>query len=498
MSKFIFFRESDFEYVGNKYQDKHLLSRITLQKRLKRFRISYYLPNGNRADYNSVPELRSKKEREDFIATFRQKLIDGFLPVAAAKIIKAISLNDKDGNFETYTEKYFGVYATDEYKKLKKSERTARSYLNRCLEFFKLKGYISISQITEQDLTEWDRSLLHLKKIKGKGLISRSTRNNLRKRFRAFLWMAQRKGYLLQCKPENMNIYERVKGEIDPQADVRSIIFPQDLIQSCLKSKFQSNLQFTADIKKIPQFIEYTGLRPGEFFTLSDYNINMKNNRPFSISIIDLPTCPYEGIIGFSPKKFCSYRTIELTDFCVDFLEETMKNVKKLKRYGIVGKQLIQFPFLFAFYSQVHQEYISNDYLFYKEFRRMVDFTIEEFNLPYVNIYELYDLRRSCNHWLKTELGYSDERASQFLGHSKGTNNKHYTLDEKRQQIKDKRGTSALDNAINSSPEIASLFSYRQNKSSSRNLKLDEVSSLVPNYGNFVIMTAPWDIEKQG
>ena len=73
--------------------------------------------------------------------------------------------------------------------------------------------------------------------------------------------------------------------------------------------------------------------------------------------------------------------------------------------------------------------------------------------------YILYDLRRSCNLYLKLELGYDVKDAARLLGHSVTTNLKHYSLDEDQINIEKAYANNSLQHAARINPDVRKRYS---------------------------------------
>ncbi|NBV99999.1 MAG: hypothetical protein EBR67_10965 [Proteobacteria bacterium] len=296
------------------------------------------------------------------------------------------------------------------------------------------------------------------KKIRGKGVIKPATRNNWRKVFRNFLNTAKEKGYSLQCDPSKMNIFEYKKGEIDHDADVRSVIYPEDLIRAIQNCSAIKNLDCGYDFGKHLQFWAETGLRPGEMHSLSESNIIFSSGRPLAIQIIDLYS-PKKDTKIFTPKTRKSKRVILLSDFAISYIEEILTRFKDVPRYGLISGEYVEYPYLFVFWDKKQGRFIRDDSKFLETFNKVTDAAIKELNLPYKNIYIPKDLRRTCNSYLKTVLDYDVKEASDFLGHSIATNEKHYTLNEDGLTINRKQIEKALKLAMRASPETQKAYS---------------------------------------
>ena len=444
----------DFEFVGYKYEDKSLVSRTALQKRKKGLRVYYYLPNGKHFNYYSVPALQSKKEKDSYLAEFNYALQSGFVPKNGANELRKNSYDPKDGRFSIFFQKYFNEYAINERAKEDSALSTQKSISRRIIYYFEAIGIKSITEITDEHIKDWDKSLKMTKKLRGKGFIQPPTANGWRKTLRAFLNTAKEKGYTLQCKPDEMNIFHFGKGgEIDTSVDARKVIYPLALIEAVERCSFYVDLETTPDIRKIIRLWREIGLRTGEMETLSERNLVFETGYLKQIQIIKQPE------IKFVPKNKRSFRDIHLTDASSDFLDSLVLKFTGVKRYGKQNKEMVEYPYLFVFWDEKKKIYLRDDNKMQQLFHQITAHAIKEFNLPYKDDYQLYDLRRSCNLYLKTILSYSVEEASKFLGHSPATNKKHYTLDENDLDINQAQINKALLLSSKADPAIAKMYS---------------------------------------
>lgn len=460
MENFLMLNRFDFEFVGYKYEreNKGLTARTKLHKRGKKWRVYYYLPDGRHLYHNAVPKLKEKKDRDLYISEFRKALEQGFIPKKGAKALKDSSYDPKDGTFQLFFRKYFNDYATGARAKSEDSKDNQLSISKRIVEYFEKLGIYSISEITDKDIEDWDKSLFFTKKLRGQGFLSPASRNHWRKTFRAFMNTAKEKSYSLQCDPSKINIFEYKKGEIDHDADVRSVIYPRELINAVQKCSLIKDLNCGHDFGKHLQFWEEVGLRPGEMYSLSDKNIIFDSGRPIAIQIIDL-NCPVGDSKSFTSKTRKSKRVILLSDFAISFIEEILSKFEDIPRYGLSGGEYVEYPYLFVFWNEKERKFVRDDSKFLETFNNVTEAAIQEFCLPYENVYIPYDLRRSCNYYLKTVLKYNVRESADFLGHSIATNEKHYTLNEDGLTINRKQIEKALRLAMQASSETQKAYS---------------------------------------
>ncbi len=460
MPTFLLLNILDFEFVGYKYPDPSLTQKTALHKKGKKLRLYYYLPNATHLYHSTVPKLKTKKEQEIYIAEFNYALQNGYLPRLGADALRKNSYNPKDGRFSIFFKQYFEIYSVNERKKGEKAETNQKGVSRSITKYFENIGIHSITQITDKDIKTWDLSLPYTPKMKGKGFLAPATRNGCRKIFRAFLNTAKEQGYPLQCNPEKMNIHERGKGgDVDTSVDARKVIYPLELIEAVEKCSFSIDTSLAPDMRKIIRFWREVGLRPGEMFNLSEHNIVYENGRPKKLKIIKLLNCPNGNDFSFIPKNKKSFRKIALTDFAIDFIEELLKMFSGIKRYGTHQGKLIEYPFLFVFWNEKEQKFIRNDSQFHDLFNELSNKAMKEFSIQ-CNVGLIpYDLRRSCNLYLKTVLGFSLEEAAAFLGHSVETNIKHYTLDADLMDINQVQLNKSMLISSKANPEVARLYS---------------------------------------
>lgn len=460
MNQFKLLNMKDFVFVGYKYDDQSLISRTALHKRRRKLRVYYYLPNGQCFYFNSVPDLQSKKEKDAYIAEFRYVLQTGFVPNNGSNELRKNSYDPKDGRFSIFFPKYFSDYSVGARVKGASALKTQKSISENIVKYFESIGIFSITEITNEHIDVWDKSLKHTKKKRGKGVLSPATRNAWRKVFRAFLNTAKDKGYALRCDPEKMNIYEYDKGgKIDPKADVRRVIYPLKLIEAVEQCSFIIDTEKMPDLRKIIRSWRETGPRPGEMQSLSTHNLVYENGKVIGLKILDLPDCPHEeDEIGFRPKNFKSYRTIPISGESAAYIESLDNKFKNVKRYGWHKGKLVEFPFLFVFWDEKEKCYVRDDRKFDKLFHDITTHALQEFKLPYKDAYITYDLRRSCNQFLKTIAKFDEKEAAHFLGHSVATNRKHYTLDEDGMDISNAQMERSIIMAAKTSPEIAKMY----------------------------------------
>ncbi|MCB9062522.1 MAG: site-specific integrase [Halobacteriovoraceae bacterium] len=453
----------DFIFVGYKYEDPSLLRKTKFHKDKKKpgsEKIYYYLPSGVYRYFYSTPKLKSKREKDGYIAEFNHALSSGFLPNSGAQALRKSSYDPKDGKFSIYTPKYFSDYATNERQKGEASKDNLRSVFRRIIPFFENLGIHSICDITNEHLKSWDLSLKYTKKLRGKGCISAATRNSWRKQFRAYLNTAKEQGYALRCNPEKMNIYEFTKGgEIDELADVRHVVYPQVLIDAVQKCTFHVDESVMPDIRKLIRFWREIGVRPAEMYTLNDDNIIYKNGYPIEIRIKKLEKCPNGSKMSFAPKNKKSYRPIKLSDWAGDYILSIQSKLKGYKRYGKYKNKLIEYPFLFVFWDKEKELFLRDDEKLKKLFDDITNHAINEFNLDLRDDYYFYDLRRSANIYFRIEMGYSLSQTCAFLGHSEKTNLKHYTLSEDISAMNSKDAENSLASAIKRDSHIAAKYS---------------------------------------
>ncbi|MDD4974391.1 MAG: hypothetical protein PHY93_08555 [Bacteriovorax sp.] len=442
-----------FEFIGNLYKDKSLLSRVELHAYRKKYRVYYHLPDGTYSYYYSVPDLKNKKEKDTFLAEFRYALASGFLPRAGAELLRRKSFDPKIGTFEIFFKKYFNEYATGERSKLDESKNTQKTVSRAVTAYFLNKNIDSVCQITNEHLKDWDTDLLiRLNKRTGE-LLEGSTRNSYRKCFRAFLNTAKDHSYPLQCAPDKMNIFEYTKGgEIDEKADVRQVIYPLALIEAVEKCSYPLDLEREPDMRRIIRLWREIGPRTGEMLSFGECNVELKDGMPLNLNIKELQT------IKFTPKTEISKRPIPLTDSGSDYILSLLQKFEGVKRYGKVKNEIVEFPFLFVF-KDSNGNWVRNDAKFKKLFKKITQHAIQEFNLPYTEKYIPYDLRRSCNLYLRKDRGMEISQAANFLGHSEETNKKHYTLDEDNGDINKAQIQNALMASMRVNPETEKLYS---------------------------------------
>jgi len=451
--EFALLKTTKFEFTGNLYKDKSLFSRIELHAYRGKYRVYYHLPDGSNTYFYSLPKLTNKKEKETFLAEFSFALSSGYLPRSGAKELRKKNFDPKIGTFEVFFEKYFTEYSTGARSKLDESKKNQEGISRNIIKYFKEKNINSICQITDEHLQNWDSDLnLRLKKGTNERL-SGGTRNAYRKCFRAFLNTAKERKYPLQCDPEQMNIFEHTKGgDIDEKADVRQIVYPLALIEAVEKCSYPLDLKKEPDIKKIIRLWREVGGRTGEMLSLGESNIEFQNGKPLNLKIQEIPE------IKFTPKTEVSKRTIPLTDSSSDYIASIIKEFKGVKRYEKGKNGLVIFPFLFIFKDK-NGNWVRDDAKFKKLFKGITKYAIKEFNLPYRENYIPYDLRRSCNQYLRKERGFELSKAAAFLGHSEITNKKHYTLDEDNSDINKIQIHNALMESIRLNPETEKIYS---------------------------------------
>lgn len=449
-----------FEYVGNLYKDKSLFSRIEPHVYRGKHRIYYHLPDGSNTYFYSVPPLKSKKEKDAFVAEFRLALTSGFLPKSGAKKLRKKSFDPKIGTFEIFFQKYFNEYSTGARKKLDESKKCQKNVSRAVTKYFMDKNIDSICQITDEHLKDWENDLLiRLNKNTGE-LLAGSTRNSYRKCFRAFLNTAKDHGYPLQCNPEQMNIFEYTKGgEIDEKADARKVVYPLALIEAVEKCSYPLDLEKEPDMRKIIRLWREIGPRPGEMLSFGESNIEFENEFSLKLKVKEVPE------IGFTPKTEISKRSLFLSNEGSDYILSLTQKFAGVKRYGKVGNELVEYPFLFVFKDK-SGNWVRDDKKFNKLFTAITKYAIKEFNLPYTIEYIPYDLRRSCNQFLRKECKRTIEEAAGFLGHSVDTNKKHYTLDEDNADINSGQIQNALIASMRSNPEIEKMYSRHFQKES--------------------------------
>lgn len=460
-----FLKTNDFEYVGYKYEDSALISRTALHKRGSKLRVYYYLPNGNHCYHNSLPPLKSKREMAGYLAEFNHALSTGYLPLQGALNLRMNSYDPKDGRFPIFLKKYFEDYSKDERSKGDNSRQMQESVARRFVAYFEGINIHSISDITDDHLTEWDQSLKFTLKLKGSGFIAPATRNSWRKTLRAFLNTAKEQGYALRCHPEQMNIHEYGKGgKIDITADARLVIYPLKLIEAVEKCSYPLDLETVPDIRKIIRLWREIGIRPMEMFSLNESNIIFANNHPVELRIKELKDCPNNKKMDFIPKNKKSYREVQLTDWASQYIESLLQKFKGVKRYGKFQKGLVEYPFLFVFWDEKKQAFIREDQKLIDLFKDITAYANKEFDLSLRDDYILYDLRRSCNLYLKLELGYQVKDAARFLGHSEITNLKHYSLDEDQIKIEKSYASNSLQHAAQTNPDVRKRYSFHLGK----------------------------------
>lgn len=454
-----------FEYVGNLYKDKSLFSRVDLHPYRVNFRVYYHLPDGSYTYFYSVPPLKSKKEKEAFLAEFCMALTSGFLPKSGATKLRQKNFDPKIGEFEIFFKKYFNQYSTGARAKLDESKKTQKTVSRAVMKYFMEKNIDSICQITDEHLKEWESDLLlRVNKNSGKPLAG-SSRNSYRKCFRAFLNTAKEHKYPLQCDPGSMNIYEHTKGgEIDEKADARHILYPLALIEAVERCSYPLDLNKQPDMRKIIRLWREIGTRTGEMLSFGESNIEFRNGYPINLHVQEIPE------IGFKPKTEISKREIPLTDSAGDYILSLIKKFDGVKRYGKHKNEIVEFPYLIVFKDR-KGNWVRNDDQFKKLFKEITQHAIKEFNLPYTEDYIPYDLRRSCNLFLRKEQKLNLEGAAARLGHSKETNIKHYTLDEDNKDINNVQIQKGLEEAMNSDPETKKMYS--------RHLKKENASAVV-------------------
>lgn len=421
-------------------------------------RIYYLLPNEKFLYFYSLPKLRNKKEKDLCLAEFRQALEAGFLPKNGAKTLKEASFDPKIGTFDIFFGKYYGEYSTGARTKLDESKKTQKTVSQAVTKYFMDKNINSICEITDEHLQEWEKDLLLRINQKSKKLLEGSTRNSYRKCFRAFLNTAIEHGYPLQCDPEKMNIFEFKKnGEIDEKADVRQVIYPLALIEAVEKCSYPLDLEKEPDMRKIIRLWREVGGRTGEMLSFGESNIEFSDGFPIKLHVQEIPQ------IGFEPKTEISKRPIPLTNPGGDYILSLLKKFDGVKRYGKEKNKIVEFPYLIVFKDK-EGNWVRDDRKFKDLFKKITKYAIKEFNLPYTEDYIPYDLRRSCNLFLRKERGWKVDKAAAFLGHSEDTNKKHYTLDEDNKDINSVQIQKALEAAMKENPETKELYSRHLKK----------------------------------
>lgn len=468
--EFALLKKQKFEYVGNQYKDKSLFSRISISPYRGKERIYYLLPNEKFLYFYSLPKLRNKKDKDLCLAEFRQALEEGFLPKNGAKILKEASFDPKIGTFDIFFGKYYSEYSTGERTKLDESKKTQKTVSRAVTKYFVDKNINSFCEITDEHLKDWEKDLLlRVNQSTGEPLAG-STRNSYRKCFRAFLNTAKEEGYPIQCKPEKMNIYEFTKGgEIDEEADVRQVIFPLALIEAVENCSYPLDLAKQPDIRKIIRLWREIGGRTGEMLSFGEDNIVFQDDIPVELQVQELPE------VQFTPKTQVSKRSLPLSNWAGDYILSLIHKFEGIKRYAKIDGEQVEFPTLFVFKDR-KGNWVRDDKKFKELFKEITEYAIKEFKLPYTEKFTPYDLRRSCNLFLRKELGLDVTEAAKFLGHSKETNEKHYTLPEDHEDINKVQIQNALNSSMKRNSNIASMYS-RQTQTQPASAVQSEIST---------------------
>lgn len=472
MSEYRFVKFSDFEFVGNKFTEATygLIEKTALHRDNRGgWKLYFYMPDGKHDYYHSVPKWLTKRpQQQGFIGEVKHLLRSGYLPRSAAKKVRETGFFIKDGTFDAFIERYFGDMAVKERQKSEESADSQRSMLLGIFNYFKSKGKFSICEITDEDINEWDGSLAYTKKRRGKGLISPSTRINWRKALRSALNAAKEHKYSLLCDPDLIEVKEFTKGgKVDDAAEARYVMFPMKLIDAILKCTYPDPVDSCEpNIKRIVQLVSEIGTRPGETYNLSDDNVFSGGVFQNKVVIKDLPNSPNLKKLEFSPKTKNSARTLDLSNAASKYLYELSDRLKGEVRYGPHKGELYEFPFLFVYRDKKTGFLVRDDSRLNSELQAVVTHAMNEFGLSFTAFgmsedvkLEFYDLRRSCNYRLKIHMGYSDEEAANFLGHSVYTNKKNYTIPKHHPEINQVRASRSLMKAMKLIPKIAEEYS---------------------------------------
>jgi integrase len=475
MSDWQYIEEKDFEFVGQCFnaKNRHLIDRAKIHKNRKWYKVYYCLPTGSTDVYYGIPRGLNKTELKSFLVEFKSILNYGYIPRSGVLKMRSSGFILKDGDFDLFFERYFNDFAVGKRTKNEDSISSTKSTVRRIFDQLKGMGKKSISDLSDEDISSWSHNLMNTKKLNSEGIISPATRVHYRKNLKALLRTAKQNGYSLQCDPERLQVEEFGKnGKVDKKKNARHIIFPEKLILAIENCSYPDPADpYEFNIKKLPRFLQHTGLRPGELYNLCEQNLSPNKFFPLNIIIKNLESIPNRGKTKFTPKTG-ETRTIPLTEYCKSVLSEIVDKLGTEKRFGQHKGSLQEFPFLFVFRDERTGRLVRGIKKLNEKLFDVINHAMKEFNLTLEDVglskdvpkFELYDLRRACNYRLKVVMSYTDSGAAEFLGHTVNANLQHYTIPKDFAEINAVRVNSLLQKAIQSSAQIAEEYSSHISK----------------------------------